>query len=233
MNYLWIVSTLELVSKRIDIVILSLLFIRVILRFSPDDEHHKKLLISAWTSSLDFEPSRPRWCPAMAPKPNLWLQDPFDAEDADIGDLSTGLSVLSNTSSSFTVPSTSKTNTSTTYNAYTPVEPVLSASSDFDLGTPPARPTLARKASLGQLVLASPSSPELVRSGLGTGPLNRRLSRSATLPRLSQLGSPHVSKGRKAIPEFTSLDVDEDVKDKIRRWILGIAIGVFHRYARR
>lgn len=61
--------------------------------------------------------------------------------------------------------------------------------------------------------LSSPSSPNL---GLVTRP--RQLSRSHTMPRI-----PHVSNQR--VPDIESLRENPTLAARIRRWMLGLAVG--------
>ncbi|KAF8626595.1 hypothetical protein AX17_006513 [Amanita inopinata Kibby_2008] len=84
---------------------------------------------------------------------------------------------------------------------------------------------------LGQY--ASPSSPALTRFGLGLGNESGNvlvqgrpatLTRSRTLPRVSQV---EVKPTRRKKSEVDGLEMDQDVVDKLRRWILGIAVVEF------
>ncbi|RDB25779.1 Protein DENND6B [Hypsizygus marmoreus] len=112
------------------------------------------------------------------------------------------------------------------FGALTPASSTAS-STDGSVATPtPARPVfppgfnvpnisqpITRKKSLGQL--NSPSSPSLPKF---TRPAP--LSRSQTLPRVFQL----ESRPRRRQAELDQLDVHADVLEKLRRWIIGIAI---------
>ena len=138
------------------------------------------------------------------PKPDLRLEDKYDYEETDIGDLDiqTGLTLLSTTTSTFASsagispePTASRPSISVAFND---------------------RPLqLHRNSSLGHLV--SPSSPDLVKVNRP-----RTLSRSQTLPRAPQLDG----KTRRKQFGFEGIDVEPAVVTNIRKWILGIAVGV-------
>lgn len=78
----------------------------------------------------------------------------------------------------------------------------------FDLPPTPSTPSGHRSS------MFSPSSPDLNKLRATGRP---SLSRSQTLPRMDFT--------RRARKNRLSIDVDDDVLDNIRRWILGIAIG--------
>ncbi|KAG6846450.1 hypothetical protein H0H93_013892, partial [Arthromyces matolae] len=92
----------------------------------------------------------------------------------------------------------------------TPGRPTLQDA--FDV--PQIESRISRKKSLGQL--ASPSSPSLSR-------LKRPalLTRSVTLPRVT----PIESKPRRRQAELDQHPLEPETIEKIRRWIIGIAIG--------
>ncbi len=92
-----------------------------------------------------------------------------------------------------------------------------SLSLSFDL--PPSSPAISLKSAFG-----SPSSPELIKVLRPTA-----LSRSQTLPRVPQT----EIKPRRGSSGIEGLDVDDDVLAKIRRWILGVAIGACLRSVQR
>ncbi|KAG6874581.1 hypothetical protein C0992_007411, partial [Termitomyces sp. T32_za158] len=78
---------------------------------------------------------------------------------------------------------------------------------------PPIQPTLPQKKSLGQLT--SPSSPTLPRF---TRPPT--VARSQTLPRVFQLDN----KPRRRQAELDQLALSPETTERIRRWIIGVAI---------
>jgi len=135
------------------------------------------------------------------PKINLRLEEPFEE---DISDSSPYLGVYSTSASSVA----SFTDGSTISTA-TPSRP--SFPPGFDV--PHIRRNLSRKKSLGSL--NSPSSPTL-----GKFARPPSLPRSQTLPRLFQL----ERKPRRRQSELDGLEVSKDVIERMRRWIIGIAI---------
>ena len=136
------------------------------------------------------------------PKTNLRLEEPFEE---DISDGSPYLGVYSTSASS----AASFTDGSTISTA-TPSRP------SFPLGfsVPHIPQNLSRKKSLGGL--NSPSSPALSKFARPPS-----LTRSQTLPRLFQL----ERKPRHRQSELDGLEVSDDAIERMRRWIIGIAIG--------
>lgn len=86
----------------------------------------------------------------------------------------------------------------------------------FDLPPPTSPTTPAHRTSM-----FSPSSPDLKAKAAAARP---SLSRSQTLPRMDLAKRPRKN--------VISLDVEEEVLRKIRRWILGIAVGACQDQAR-
>jgi hypothetical protein len=139
------------------------------------------------------------------PRANLRLEEPFEE---DISDSSPYLGVYSTSGSSpasFTDGSTIST--------ATPSRP--SFPPGFDV--PHITQSLSRKKSLGSL--NSPSSPTLHKFVRAPS-----LSRSQTLPRIFQL----EKKPRRRQSELDGLEVSNESIEKIRRWIIGIAIGALN-----
>lgn len=132
---------------------------------------------------------------------NLRLEEPFEE---DISDSSPYLGVYSTSGSS----AVSFTDGSTISTA-TPSRP--SFPPGFDV--PHIAQNLSRKKSLGNL--NSPSSPTLNKFVRLPS-----LSRSQTLPRLFQL----EKKPRRRQSEFDGLEVSKEAIERMRRWIIGIAI---------
>lgn len=138
------------------------------------------------------------------PRTALFIAEPSDNEEIDMGDLRSAMTeILSTTSSVFASP---------VGMSATPRTAVLP-----ELQIPPL---LSRKSSLGHL--NSPSSPELVKVPRPPG-----LSRSRTLPRVPQVDV----KSRRKNSGIDGLVVEQSVATKIRRWIFGIAIGKNHSSA--
>lgn len=141
------------------------------------------------------------------PRPILRLDDHYDDGEFEGGDLGTASSVLSSIYSS-------SSNASSSSSPQTPKK---------GFALPALRKHVSRrKSSLDQLQIPSPSSPDLTSTKIAK--LGRpQLTRSATLPKV-----PHVqNRSDKLRAELEALEVDSALLEKIRRWILGIAIGVF------
>lgn len=95
--------------------------------------------------------------------------------------------------------------------------------SSFDSPVPPPKAppqSLGIKKKKSQTHLHSPSSPNLPNF---TIPNSRLVSRSNTLPRSFQ--HENSSQGKRS--EVDDIPVDESAAEQMRRWVLGIAIGVF------
>ncbi|GLB40135.1 putative stabilization of polarity axis [Lyophyllum shimeji] len=137
------------------------------------------------------------------PRADLKLDELYEQEE-DIGEASPYLGVVHTPASSTTVSSTEGSITTAT---------PARAGFPESFEVPHIPPSISRKKSLGQL--NSPSSPSLPK-------LNRpaALSRSQTLPRVTQL----ESKPRRRQAELSQLDANPETIEKIRRWIIGIAI---------
>jgi hypothetical protein len=140
-------------------------------------------------------------------KADLKLENLFDnVEEVDVADLASGFSVLSASSSTFASPS-----------GISPTTPARQPTS-INITTPIQSATLPRNSILNPL--GSPSSPDL---HVQSRPLHRpQLSRSQTLPKIQHFDLKPKSSTK---TEIEGLPVDIDVVIKIRRWILGIAIG--------
>ncbi|KAF8824820.1 hypothetical protein HHX47_DHR7000308 [Lentinula edodes] len=139
------------------------------------------------------------------PRPILRLDDRYDDGEFEGGDLGTASSVLS--SSIFS----SSSNASSSSSPRTPKK---------GFALPALRKHVSRrKSSLDQLQIPSPSSPDLTNTKIAK--LGRpQLTRSATLPKV-----PHLqNRSDKLRAELEALEVDSALLEKIRRWILGIAI---------
>ncbi|KAJ3712173.1 hypothetical protein C8R42DRAFT_687227 [Lentinula raphanica] len=134
------------------------------------------------------------------PKPTLQLNDRYDEEEVDVGDIGTASSVFSSLYSSSSYASSSS--------PHTPKK---------GFALPTLKKHLSRKSSLDQLQVPSPSSPDLTKAVKLGRP---QLTRSATLPKVPQ--SPIRS--ARLTAELDALEVDSTLLEKIRRWILGIAI---------
>ncbi|KAH0585481.1 hypothetical protein H2248_008721 [Termitomyces sp. 'cryptogamus'] len=133
---------------------------------------------------------------------DLWL-DSLLGEEADISEQSPYLGIISTPASSSTV----STNGSIT----TPIPTRPSLQEAFNV--PHIQPRLSQKKSLGHL--ASLTSPVLPRFTRPTP-----LVRSQTLPRVIQIE--HKPRRRQA--ELDQLALAPEMAEKIRRWIIGIAI---------
>lgn len=158
-----------------------------------------------WVRSTNHKSALNLW-PTRMPKPNLKLEEPLEE---DISDSSPYLSVYSTSSAA------SSTEGSTISTA-TPSRP--SFPPGFDL--PHIPHNLSRKKSLGSL--NSPSSPTLNKFPRHPSLPRPSLPRSHTLPRLFQF----ESKFRRRQSELDALEVSKETIEKVRRWIIGIAIGV-------
>lgn len=138
-------------------------------------------------------------------RPDLKLDEPLEEEDISDGSPYIGFSLTSASSSAssssvFSTPTFSQT-------------PLLSASHITS--------SLTRKNGLGQL--SSSSSSALDRSATLLPTRSPSLSRSQTLPRISQ----PENRPRKRQAELDGIGASSEVLDKLRRWIIGVAIGVF------
>ncbi|KAJ4493064.1 hypothetical protein C8J55DRAFT_556035 [Lentinula edodes] len=139
------------------------------------------------------------------PRPILRLDDHYDDGEFGEDDLGTASSVLS--SSIFS----SSSNASSSSSPQTPKK---------GFALPALRKHVSRrKSSLDQLQIPSPLSPDLASTKIAK--LGRpQLTRSATLPKV-----PHLqNRSDKLRAELEALEVDSALLEKIRRWILGIAI---------
>ncbi|KAG5642025.1 hypothetical protein DXG03_003772 [Asterophora parasitica] len=137
------------------------------------------------------------------PRENLELDDPVEQEE-DIGEASPYLSIHILTPTSSTSSSTEGSITS-----LTPTRPTFPRA----VNVPHIQPSLSRKKSLGQLTLPStPSLPKLTRPA--------PLTRSLTLPRVFQV----EGKPRRRQAELDQLGITPENVEKLRRWIIGIAI---------
>ncbi|KAF9065860.1 hypothetical protein BDP27DRAFT_1228430 [Rhodocollybia butyracea] len=144
------------------------------------------------------------------PKPTLQLDNSYE-EELDVSEAGTGSSILSVSSSLYASSSSPQT-----------------PKKSFVL--PPLRPSkhISRKSSLGQLQIqippSSPSSPDLTNNNKIHG-FHRPpgLTRSATLPKVQP-----QSKSDRLIADLEALEVDSGVLEKIRRWILAIAVVNFN-----
>lgn len=128
----------------------------------------------------------------------LTLNEPFEED-------------IANLSLYFSTPGSSTASSDGSLVSPTPTRP--SFPPGFNL--PRINASLSRKKSLGQL--NSPSSPTLSKFTRPTA-----LTRSQTLPRVYQF----EPKPKARISELDGLETIPEVLEKIRRWILGIAIGV-------
>ncbi|KAJ3744021.1 hypothetical protein DFH05DRAFT_1525026 [Lentinula detonsa] len=135
------------------------------------------------------------------PRPTLQLNDRYDAEEVDVADIGTASSVFSSMYSSSSYASSSSS----------PQTPKRG------FALPALKKHISRKSSLDQLQIPSPSSPDLTK-GVKFG--RPQLTRSATLPKVPQ--SPIRS--ARLTAELEALEVSSSLLEKIRRWILGIAI---------
>ncbi|KAJ4480145.1 hypothetical protein J3R30DRAFT_3701503 [Lentinula aciculospora] len=135
------------------------------------------------------------------PRPNLRLEDRYDEEEIDMGDIGTASSVFSSILSSSPYASSSSS-------PQTPKK---------GFALPALKKHISRKSSLDQLQIPSPSSPDLTKAHKLSRP---QLTRSATLPKVPQF----QSRSDKFKAELEALEVDSSLLMNIRRWILGIAI---------
>lgn len=136
---------------------------------------------------------------------DLWF-DNLLQEEADIAEQSPYLGIIRTPASSSTVSTDGSLTTPI------PTRPVLQK----EFSVTPIQPRLSQKKSLGQL--ASPSSPVLPRF---TKP--PPVARSQTLPRVFQI----ENKPRRRQAELDQLALAPETAERIRRWIIGIAIGVY------
>ncbi|KAG6827615.1 hypothetical protein H0H92_011072 [Tricholoma furcatifolium] len=141
------------------------------------------------------------------PRTELRLDKPFEEEE-DIAEASPYLGIIRTPASS----STSSTLSDGSLITPTPARP----SFPEEFHVPHIQASLSRKKSLGQLT--SPSSPSLPRFTKPTRPIS--LSRSQTLPRVHQL----EIRPRRRQAELDQLPLAPDTADRMRRWIIGIAI---------
>ncbi|KAG6861106.1 hypothetical protein C0995_003835 [Termitomyces sp. Mi166 len=134
---------------------------------------------------------------------DLWLDSSLE-EEADIAEQSPYLGITSTPVNSSTVSTDGKNTT------------LISTRPSLQEGFngPQTQHRLSDKKSLGQL--ASPSSPTLPRL---TRPA---LVRSQTLPRVSQVENLYKPRRRQA--ELDQIALAPEATEKIRRWIIGIAI---------
>ncbi|KIK62649.1 hypothetical protein GYMLUDRAFT_242791 [Collybiopsis luxurians FD-317 M1] len=132
------------------------------------------------------------------PRPTLRLEDRYEPEEVDVGDLGTASSLISLNSSSYTSSPSPRT-----------------PKKGFTL--PALKRHISRKSSLDQLQIPSPSSPDLSKPIKWERP---GLVRSATLPKVQQA----EKRSDTLAAQLEALQVDSEVLEKIRRWILGIAI---------
>lgn len=126
-----------------------------------------------------------------------------DPQEEDIGESSSILTLTSTGGSTCNTPPPGHSPT-----------PILSRP-PFLFNAPRTSQDLSQKKSLGQSL--SPSSPNLVKAARPRG-----LSRSQTLPR----GFQAETTSKRGPSEIDGLTMDSDVSAKLRRWIMGIAIGV-------
>ncbi|KAG6907162.1 hypothetical protein DXG01_010287 [Tephrocybe rancida] len=140
-------------------------------------------------------------CDEQMPRADLKLNGAFEEEE-DIAEASPYLGIIHTPASSSTSSMTGSIGTPT------PVRPTFPEG----FSVPPIQ-TRPRKKSLGQL--ASPSSPTLPRFARPAP-----LVRSQTLPRVYQLDT----RPRRKQAELDQLDIAPETVEKIRRWIIGIAI---------
>ncbi|KAF5392310.1 hypothetical protein D9757_001611 [Collybiopsis confluens] len=136
------------------------------------------------------------------PKPNLRLEDHYEPEEVDVGDLGTGATIFSLSSSSYSSSPSPRT-----------------PKKGFAL--PALKRHISRKPSLDQLPLPSPSSPDLSKTSFKWD--RPGLTRSATLPKVQH----SESRSDTLASELEALQVESGVLEKIRRWILGIAVVTF------
>ncbi|KAF5379809.1 hypothetical protein D9615_005688 [Tricholomella constricta] len=133
---------------------------------------------------------------------NLKLEEPFEIEE-DIAEASSYLGIV------LTPASSTSSSTEGSLTTPTPTRPTFPQG----FNVPHIPPSISRKKSLGKL--NSPSSPSLPKF-----PRPATLSRSKTLPRVFQL----ESKPRRRQAELDQLDLTPETVEKLRRWIIGIAI---------
>jgi len=141
--------------------------------------------------------------------PQLKLDSPVYEED--IGDLSPYLALPSSTSSRAS---------SATINSSIASSSSVITDDELDLEVSPSSSGTPRKQSFGLDLDHSSSSHSLAK--FVTKP--RQLSRSQTLPRVPQLKK-EDSSPRPLRNGINALEVDPISVAKIRRWILGIAVG--------
>jgi hypothetical protein len=139
------------------------------------------------------------------PKATLRLEEPFEEDISDSSPYIGFYSTPGSSAASFTDDSTIST--------ATPSRP------SFPLGfhVPQVSQRLSRKTSLGHL--DSPPSPtfnKLIRPA--------SLPRSQTLPRIFQL----EKKPRRRQSELDGLELSKVAIERMRRWIIGIAIGAYN-----
>ena len=137
------------------------------------------------------------------PKTSLRLEEPFEEDISDGSPYLGAYSTSASSAASFTDGSTIST--------ATPSRPSFPPG----FNVPHIPQNLSRKQSLGGLN-NSPSSPTFGKFARPSS-----LTRSQTLPRLFQL----ERKPRRKQSELDGLEVSKDAIERMRRWIIGIAIG--------
>lgn len=193
-------------------------------------------------------------------KPNLRLEDRYSEQQVDTdgdGDLGTGLSVLSISSASSSIYTSSAYPSESESTSQTQLP--QSSASVLSLIKDTSSNARSRKSSLSKLRIASASASTSSFSDFETKTTNRDsklhannarlypglgVVRSATLPKAvssissseSRIGTSknedgvNPSSGDILKAELAALELDPAVLVKIRRWILGIAVGVYLVY---